>query len=533
MISYVKYYKANAIKQRRCLVFCCKEVNLRRKIEVMEHNKDVGIWIRVSTEDQAKGESPEHHEKRARLYAEAKGWNVVEVYHLEAVSGKSVMAHPETKRMLSDIKNGNITGLIFSKLARLARNTRELLDFADLFRESSADLISLQEAIDTSTPAGRLFYTMIAAMAQWEREEISSRVAASVPVRAKLGKPLGGAATFGYRWEGKELVIEEKEAPIRKLIYEIFLKHKRKKTTANELNSLGYRTRNGSKFSDTTVDRLIKDPTAKGEHRANYTKSLGEGKQWALKPQNEWVVTSCPAVVSEELWNECNRILTEQETKRRKPGPRPAHLLSGLINCSCGKKMYVFHSSNIYICKTCKNRIPVSDIDAIYHEQLKSFLLTDQDIKSYLSKTDSVIHEKNNLLNRQTNDAEKIGKEMNELVAMRLSGEISKESFPKHYKPLEERLNQIENQLPELMAEVDFLKIQILSSDTILRDAKDLYERWPQMPFEEKRTIIEVITDNLTIGKEDIAIKLAYIPAGIGNQGNKQHNFTDSLKQRA
>ncbi|MCX6272378.1 MAG: recombinase family protein [Bacteroidetes bacterium] len=124
----------------------------------METKKSVGIWIRVSTEDQAKGESPEHHEKRARLYAEAKGWEVIEVYHLEAVSGKSVMAHTETKRMLVDIKTGNITGLIFSKLARLARNTRELLDFADLFRESNADLISLQEAIDTCSPAGRLFY---------------------------------------------------------------------------------------------------------------------------------------------------------------------------------------------------------------------------------------------------------------------------------------------------------------------------------------------------------------------------------------
>ena len=62
--------------------------------------KNVGIWIRVSTEDQAQGESPQVHEKRARAYAESKGWNVMQVYHLEAVSGKAVMAHSEAKRML-------------------------------------------------------------------------------------------------------------------------------------------------------------------------------------------------------------------------------------------------------------------------------------------------------------------------------------------------------------------------------------------------------------------------------------------------
>ena len=344
----------------------------------MEKQKSVGIWIRVSTEDQARGESPEHHEKRARLYAEAKGWDVKTVYHLEAVSGKSVMNHPEAKRMLKEIKEGSVTGLIFSKLARLARNTKELLELSEIFRKESCDLISLSENIDTSTPAGRLFYTMIAAMATWEREEIADRVAASVPIRAKMGKPLGGAASFGYRWKGKDLVIDEKEAPVRKLIYEMFLKYKRKKATASELNKLGYRTRNGSKFSDTTVERLIRDPMAKGVRRANYTKSTGEGKKWVIKDEKDWILIPCPAVVSEGLWNDCNNVLDAQYKRRVKLGPRPVYLLSGFITCHCSNKMYVYHQAPVFVCKKCKNRIAVSDIDEIYHTQLKSFLLTDR-----------------------------------------------------------------------------------------------------------------------------------------------------------
>jgi site-specific DNA recombinase len=493
--------------------------------------KPVGIWIRVSTEDQARGESPEHHEKRARAYAEAKAWDIREVYHLEAVSGKSVMGHPEAKRMLQHVESGRITGLIFSKLARLARNTRELLDFADIFREQEADLISLHEAIDTTTPAGRLFYTMIAAMAQWEREEIAERVAASVPIRAKLGKSTGGAAPFGYQWKDKQLLIDPQEAPIRKLLYELFLEHKRKKAVARLLNDKGYRTRGGAKFSDTTVDRLIRDPIAKGTRRANYTKSLGQGKQWKLKPREDWVLSSVEPIVSEELWTQCVAILDQRRDKTKRPARKAVHLFTGYVFCHCGQKMYVPSNMPKYVCYRCHNKIAIGDLEAVFHEQLRSFFLSPEDVARHLGQADEEIRTKEERLISLESDAAKVRQEMDKTYRLYIGDQISPEGFGRTYRPLEERLKGMEEELPRLQGELDFLKVQYLGRDEVLAETRDLYDRWPNLAAEEKRAIIEAIVQQVQVGKEVVEIDLSPFPGSSEVAAERQHNFRDSSRR--
>lgn len=491
-------------------------------------SKPVGIWIRVSTEDQARGESPEHHERRARFYAESKDWKVREVYHLEAVSGRSVMDHPETQRMLGDVKSGRIQALIFSKLARLARNTRELLDFADLFREYEADLISLQESIDTSTPAGRLFYTMIAAMAQWEREEIADRVAASVTVRAKLGKPTGGQAPFGYQWVDKKLVPHPQEAPVRRLMYELFAEHQRMKTVARLLNEAGHRTRNGSQFTGTTVERLLLDPTAKGMRRANYTRATATGKKWVFKPESDWVWIPVEPIVAEDLWDRCNRILEGQRKKEKRASRKAVHLFSGLAVCHCGGKMYVPASNPKYTCAKCRNKIPQEDLEAVFHDQLKGFVSSSEEVARYFEESDGTIREKQALLQALEEEQANVRAEMQKTYRLYIDDKLTPDGFGDIYKPLEARLKQIEAQIPELQGEVDFLKIQHFSSDEVLTEARDLHNRWPELSSAEKRRIVEAITDKITVGEADVTIDLLYFPSSLEFTPTELRNNRDS-----
>jgi site-specific DNA recombinase len=139
------------------------------------------------------------------------------------------------------------------------------------------------------------------------------------------------------------------------------------------------------------------------------------------------------------------------------------------------------------------------------------------------------LNEKESLLIASKNKQDKIKKEMDNLLSMRLDEELSKEIFPIHYKPLEEQYLQLESQLPDLEAEVDFLKIQSLSSDTIIEEANDLYNGWKNLEFDAKRSVIETITEKIAIGKQEITVALAYMPTPKPylslKDGTKQYNY--------
>jgi site-specific DNA recombinase len=478
--------------------------------------KRVGIWIRVSTEDQAKGESPEHHEHRARSYAQIRGWEVVTLYNLAGVSGKAVLPHPEARRMMEDVKAHRITGLIFSKIARLARNTRELLEFAEFFEAQGADLISLEESVDTSTAAGRFFYTIVAGMAAWEREEIASRVLASVPIRAKLGKPLGGAAPFGYRWHEKRLVPDPEEAPIRRLIYELYIEHRRFLTVARILTERGYRTRKGDKFSHTTVERLIRDPTAKGTRRANYTKSRGQGKGWNLKPQAEWVTIPVEPVVPEELWNAANAMLAERRAKRTPAAKRPVQLFGGLTFCHCGAKMYVPPNTPKYVCtrKGCRTKVPQADLERIFQDQLRRFALSPEMVRATLSEGDETLQAKIELLETLRREDARLAEEAEKVYRLYLAGELTPRGFGARNTPIETRRVQLEEEIPRLQGEIDFLKIQQLSQEEVVSAAEDLSTRWFEIPLPERRAIVQAIVERVTAGKDEVEFCLSCLPSG-------------------
>jgi site-specific DNA recombinase len=148
-------------------------------------------------------------------------------------------------------------------------------------------------------------------------------------------------------------------------------------------------------------------------------------------------------------------------------------------------------------------------------------------------QTRPVLHTRVIVVQALLSEERKIRQEMDQVYRLYIDNQITPAGFGERYKPLEERCKQVEDQIPELQAEVDFLKIQYLSSDQVLQEARDLYSRWPELCKDDRRTIVENVVERITIGKDDISIHLAYVPASSELMVERQHNLKGSSPPRA
>ncbi|HKI74469.1 MAG TPA: hypothetical protein VJ998_07495, partial [Pseudomonadales bacterium] len=84
--------------------------------------------------------------------------------------------------------------------------------------------------------------------------------------------------------------------------------------------------------------------------------------------------------------------------------------------------------------------------------------------------------------------------------------------FGTKYYPLADRLRQLDDEIPAAQAELDVMTINQLSEEEIFSGAKALYDRWPKLTDEDKRQLIEAITERIVIGKDEVEINLYYAP---------------------
>src|SRR5207249_3703373 len=137
---------------------------------------------------------------------------------------------------------------------------------------------------------------------------------------------------------------------------------------------------------------------AKGVRRANYTRERSGSKGWEYKPTDQWVMTAVEPVVPEQLWNEANAIMAEGREMTRRRGRPPVHTFAGRLFCVCGTKMYPHSKSPKYVCRSCRNKMPIEDLEAIFHEQLRSFVLSPEAIAQHLEDANEGIRAKEEIL---------------------------------------------------------------------------------------------------------------------------------------
>lgn len=374
----------------------------------MEKNElKVAIYTRVSTEEQKNGYSLMGQEEELRTYAERKGYKVADVYVDGGHSGKN-FNRPEVQRLFKDMRCNKFDAVLVWKVDRLSRKNRDVLLLIDneLHPRNMKLLVSTCD-IDSSTPNGYMFISLLGTFAEYERALIIERVSSGMEKRAKSGLWNGGII-LGYDIVDKKLVINEDESEIIKQIFELRARGLGYSSIANILNREKKMTKKGNEFSINSVKTILENKTYIGE--VNWGKHKDwEEKRRGGKTEPVSAIGEHDALIDLELWNRVQKAsLKNREASTNTKNIKTDFLLSGILRCpSCGAGTVMSKSKKrdgsgyhfYYMCQNYHTKgVEVCRSNLIKKEMIEKKVL--EYINGLITKTDIV----NEVLEKISND---------------------------------------------------------------------------------------------------------------------------------
>lgn len=459
----------------------------------------VTYYARVSTD---KDEQLHSLSAQVRYYTEfiqrSPQWIYVEGYIDEGISGTSVGKRENFLRMIKDAQAGHFDFIVTKEISRFSRNTLDSIQYTQELLRCGVGVLFESDNINTLMPDAELRLTIMSSIAQDEVRKISERVKFGFKRAIENGVVLGNDRIWGYEKQDGRLVIKEDEAEIVRTIFNLYANERMGiRTIANYLTSQGYKNTRGNDFSFSTIRGILCNPKYKGWYCGRKTSKI-DYKLKTIKyfPEEDWVMykdeENVPAIVSEELWDKANLILSKRSAKQSaedKTGYQNRYPYSGKIICGVHKlpyyrSLYRYKSGNkeIWQCQEYSRKgkegcsspvLYTTELDEILRQVLEELSINRTEIVHELIQLYQSIGSGSRTeedIARCRVEIDSILKRKDKLLDLSIDGRISDEEFSQRNDRFNEEIERLRSRLGEL--EEEKLRNQdMLQSIDLLRQA--------------------------------------------------------------
>ncbi len=472
---------------------------------------ETGIYVRVSTEEQAKeGFSIRAQKQKLKDYARIKDWSIHKIYVDEGISGKNIEERPAINEMIVDIKKRHVKNVLIFKIDRLTRSTSDLIYLINLFNEYNCAFNSLCESIDTQTPSGRMFIKIIGIFAEFERENIVERTKLGFERKAKEGYSLcTRTASYGYdKKKGEKIqTINVKEAIVVKEIYDMFVKQGMAfLDIAKNLNARKIPTKENAEWHARTIKNVLTNCNYIGNVR--YA-TKDETRHFETKGNHE-------PIISDELFEEAQNLISRLSVKQYTKHPKEENYFSGFLYCAkCGEKM-VSHNDyyiNIkgekifkggyrcrnYIHKTCNaSNISQKSVEKSFVEYITGIADFNVMDEIQLEEKESQRKSISDLIQKLHRQLEALERKEKEVLGLYVENRLDFDQYVNIKNHIEAEKRRLSEQLSETEESEDEETIALRKEDII----KNLRENWELLTNIEKRHFLLSFVDKIIIVNE-------------------------------